>query len=73
MSHLIMLLIGLFVGGVAGIIQYSKGESDIEIEEYISNSGKKAYRIFKKDKIYDENTKKYVRVDNYLGEVAEKN
>jgi len=74
MDRVVIFIIGLFVGGIAGIIKCLKNEiSNIAIEEYVTNTGKKAYRIFKKDKVYDENTKRYIEVENYLGEVVENN
>jgi len=70
MSYLIILFIGIFIGGFIGILQFTKEKSNIEVEEYISNTGRKAYKIFKTETGINEKGKKD-KYKIYLGEVSE--
>ncbi len=70
MSYLIILFIGIFIGGFIGILQFTKEKSNIEVEEYFTNTGKRGYKIFKIESGTNEKGKKS-KYRNCLGEVVE--
>lgn len=66
MFSLITFLVGLILGVIIGIY-IKKSNQDILTKEYISNTGKKSYRIYKIEKGLNESGLR--NYEKYLGEV----
>ncbi len=67
------LCLGMIIGALTFLLANyltRKKESDIEVEEYISNTGRNAYKIFKTETGINEKGKKE-KYRIYLGEVSE--
>lgn len=66
-------IIGIICGCMGTLVASLKEKSEIEVEEYKSNTGKTGYKFFKKEEVLDPITNRLITQEKYIGEIVDDN